>query len=521
MTVPLPSSGPHAPPSDVRDAVNAWPWRGGLEPCGDVDVAPLPADAVEGVIPPELAGSLYRVGPGRIRLGTKKYAHWFDGDGFIFAIHLDPATNTARAGAKMVRTERYERQEARGGAAANAVSVRGAWTQADSVFDNVFAFPTNPGNTSPMFHAGSLLVLCEGGAPYEVDATSLRTKGVKVFGSNLPMGFSAHAKRDADGTLYTWGLAKPPAIGMSVAKITKDGAVEKVVPLPLNGPEMTLMHDAAMSENYLAFIVPPWKLPMGAMAGALSGAGSFGHAFRWAEEDAAWMVIMRKSDLSVVHATEIPRMSTYHFATAYERESDGTLHVLVNRLIGPRPELERNFSDMYAAVWSAPGYNTLCDYVVDLKSGKLLSSEPVVPPTVGGARGGDARSGQLPMEFPVIARAARGRAPEYVYTLGFSGGGAGYFDAIQKLHVGSGTHATRISPPGTFPSEVEFVPRGDGSGDEDDGYLLYVEYDANAHKSSVVILDAKDVEGDVVARIRLPFHVPHTFHGTYRANAAR
>ena len=48
-----------------------------------------------------------------------------------------------------------------------------------------------------------------------------------------------------------------------------------------------------------------------------------------------------------------------------------------------------------------------------------------------------------------------------------------------------------------------------------------MEYDASAHKSSVVILDAKDVEGDVVARIRLQFHVPHTFHGTYRANAAR
>ena len=77
-----------------------------------------------------------------------------------------------------------------------------------------------------------------------------------------------------------------------------------------------------------------------------------------------------------------------------------------------------------------------------------------------------ASAGQLPMEFPVIAPGARRRKPRFVYTLGFAGSGSGYFDAVQRLDVrDGGTHQTRIMAPGVFPSEVEFVPRRDASGD--------------------------------------------------------
>lgn len=525
VSVPLPSTGPLAPPPDVVAAVAQWPWRGGLEPCGDHPVTPLSTDAVEGTIPPELTGTLYRVGPGRIRVGKDRYAHWFDGDGQIFSVELDGSKNAAAAGARMVRTERLVKQERAGGDDAG-IAVRGAWTQANSVFANLANFPTNPANTSPMFHAGKLLVLCEGGCPIEVDPRTLETKGPCVFGSELPMGFSAHAKKDpSDGTLYTWGLAKPPAIGIKVAKISAEGKVQKVANLPLQSMEMVLQHDCAMSENYLVFIVPPWKLPPGSMAGALSGTSSFGHAFQWQEGMNAWMVVMQKSDLSVVHTKEIPPMSTYHFAGAYE--ADGKLHILVNRLIGARKDLERNFGNMYDAVWTPLGYNLVCDYVMDLASGDLEASDPLVPATTGE----EPNVGQLPMEFPVIAPGARRRAPRYVYTLAFSGVGGGYFDTVQKVDVrgGEGNGNVRVMLPGVFPSEVEFIPRkraregADGKTyevseeDEDDGFLLYLEYNAAQHKSSLVILDAKDMTGAPLAVVRLPYHVPHTFHGTYKS----
>ena len=48
--------------------------------------------------------------------------------GPYFAVELDGATNTATAGARTIRTERFVKQEAAGDA--DGIAVRGAWTQA-------------------------------------------------------------------------------------------------------------------------------------------------------------------------------------------------------------------------------------------------------------------------------------------------------------------------------------------------------------------------------------------------------
>ena len=389
VRVPLPASGPLAPPADVRAAVDRWPWRGGLEPCGDRPFAPIPPEAITGEIPSDLRGTLYRVGPGRCRVGATRYAHWFDGDGQIFAFAFGDDGRVS-AGAKMVRTDRFVAQE--GSGAPDRIAVRGAWTQASSPLQNLGRFPTNPGNTAPMAHAGKLFALCEGGGPIEIDRETLDTIGPHAFeGEKLPMGFSAHAKKDPrDGTLYTWGLAAPPAIGVVAAKIDARGTVLKTAPLPLPPFAFTLIHDCAMSENYLAFIVPPWTLEPGAgMVGALSGAASFGHAFEWrGDERGATLIVLRKSDLGVVVGPrEIHAMSTYHFAGAHEDPSDPsdpsdakkTLKIWVNELIGSRPNLEARFANMYDAEWAPDGYNLLAEYAVNLEDGTLESRDLLVP----------------------------------------------------------------------------------------------------------------------------------------------
>jgi carotenoid cleavage dioxygenase-like enzyme len=261
-------------------------------------------------------------------VGDAKYAHWFDGDGAAFACSFEDASDeanapvTVRAGIKFLRTSRFAAQERAG--VDKGVAVRGAWTQADErnfPFANLFRFPTNPSNTAPLVHAGELLALCEGGAPVRVDKRTLdtldnqspgsaETKSVfaESAGRRLPMGFSAHAKRDSDGSLYTWGLAAPPSIGVQVARISATGEVTHVVDLPLcasdlNGAlsperlEFALIHDCAMSEKHLVFVVPPWRLRPGfdgKLAKALAGATSFGHAFEWDDRRGAWLVVLRK-----------------------------------------------------------------------------------------------------------------------------------------------------------------------------------------------------------------------------------
>src|SRR5690349_16864844 len=43
---------------------------------------------VEGSIPKDLNGTLYRVGPGQFTAFGKRLPHWFDGDGAVFSLDL-------------------------------------------------------------------------------------------------------------------------------------------------------------------------------------------------------------------------------------------------------------------------------------------------------------------------------------------------------------------------------------------------------------------------------------------------
>ncbi len=62
--------------------------------------------------------------------------------------------------------------------------------------------------------------------------------------------------------------------------------------------------------------------------------------------------------------------------------------------------------------------------------------------------------------------------------------------------------------------EPVFTPRP-GAAEEDDGWLLAVEYQADRHRSRLVILDAKDLEGGPVATAELNHHIPQGFHGNF------
>jgi all-trans-8'-apo-beta-carotenal 15,15'-oxygenase len=61
-----------------------------------------------------------------------------------------------------------------------------------------------------------------------------------------------------------------------------------------------------------------------------------------------------------------------------------------------------------------------------------------------------------------------------------------------------------------------FTPRP-GARDEDDGWLLSVEYQADRHWSRLVVFDATDITRGPVATAQLTHHVPQGFHGNFVA----
>ncbi|NEQ34412.1 MAG: hypothetical protein F6K04_26080 [Leptolyngbya sp. SIO4C5] len=64
----------------------AWA-RAIAQPATEFALTPL--TVLSGELPPDLRGSLYRNGPGRLERDGLRVQHWFDGDGAILAVHLN------------------------------------------------------------------------------------------------------------------------------------------------------------------------------------------------------------------------------------------------------------------------------------------------------------------------------------------------------------------------------------------------------------------------------------------------
>jgi all-trans-8'-apo-beta-carotenal 15,15'-oxygenase len=91
--------------------------------------------------------------------------------------------------------------------------------------------------------------------------------------------------------------------------------------------------------------------------------------------------------------------------------------------------------------------------------------------------------------------------------------------AIVKVDHETGTCTAHAFGEGNVAGEPIFVPRSAEAG-EDDGWLLTLVYSAQAHRSRLVVLDARDLEREPLAAAHLRHHVPLGFHGTFTRRVA-
>ena len=75
---------------------------------GEYDLT-LDAADIQGEVPAAINGTLFRNGPGRLKIGPHKYGHWFDGDGMLNAISFRDGQVHYRN--RYVRTPKYVRIE--------------------------------------------------------------------------------------------------------------------------------------------------------------------------------------------------------------------------------------------------------------------------------------------------------------------------------------------------------------------------------------------------------------------------
>ncbi len=129
-------------------------------------------------------------------------------------------------------------------------------------------------------------------------------------------------------------------------------------------------------------------------------------------------------------------------------------------------------------------------------------------------------------EFPTIHPAHVGRPYRYLYIgAAHEPVGNAPLQAILKLDLKTGDRQLWSAAPQGYMGEPVFVPRLGTSksglpiteqvGEEDDGWVLALVYDAAHERSDVVILDAKDLNQGPIARLHLKHHVPYGLHGSF------
>lgn len=467
---------------------------------------------IEGEIPTDLHGTLFRNGPGMLDVNGQRLHHPFDGDGMICAIGF--SNGRAHFRNRYVRTEGFLAEQKAGKILYRGVfgtQKPGGWLA------NAFDFRLkNIANTNVLYWGGKLLALWEAAEPHSLNPHTLETYGLEYLDGVLQPGsaFAAHPwidpACDQDGgapCLVNFAIKTGRSSTITIYEFDPAGQLLRKHAHAV--PGFAFMHDFAITPSYAIFFQNPVSfnpLPF------LVGFRSAGECITFKpQENTRIVLIPRRSsaDGSYPEPIVVEARSgfVFHHANAFE---DGDEVVIDSICYEALPEVKSG-SDYRNTDFEALKPGQLWRFRVNLKTGhvqrQLIESRCCEFPYVHPAKVGR----QNRYLFMGAAHAAEGNAP---------------LQAILKIDLKSESRQLWSAAPHGYVSEPIFVPRSpvafqDGLptaelvGPEDNGWVLTLVYDSARERSDVVILDARDLDRGPVARLHLKHHVPYGLHGSF------
>jgi len=440
--------------------------------------------SIEGRLPADLQGVFYRNGPGRFELNGERYQHWFDGDGFVqrWTIAGGRVTHQGR----FVETRKFLDESAAGQFLYPAF---GTHIARRSFRDND---GMNAANTNLLPFNGKLYALWEGGSATEIDRETLATIGIKTWREDLKaMPFSAHPKIDSDGTLWNFG-ALPGSGRLALYRIGRDGAVLQAGVVEL--PKLALLHDFAVSERHLIFVVPPYDINDDR---DLSLAERHVWAGSGAQARPTRVVVVAKDTFTVRRVFELPPRMVFHFGNAWDEDGGAVTHF----------DLVLHDGDQLTALGhvmegvrepNRPAAHRAVRVSLDYASGRASSAT-----LLDGA------------EFPRVAPQVVGRRHRRLALLSSDRRNPSLtLDTVNVVNVDSGKADSWRFGPGWRAEEHLLVPRR-GARSELDAYLVGVAQDTRSGAGVLSVFDAGRVGAGPLALARLPYRTPHCFHGNF------
>jgi carotenoid cleavage dioxygenase-like enzyme len=432
-----------------------------------------------GEIPRELNGTYYRNGPNPAFEPPGRY-HWFDGDGMIHAIRLEDGRAAYR-----------NRWVASAGLAEERAAGRALFPSLLDLNPSEVPRFKNTGNTNIVWHAGKLLALMEAALPTRMHPATLATLGEHDFEGKLFGAMTAHPKMDPEtGEMLFFGYSPfPPFLQYHVADAS--GALVRSEVIDIPWPSM--IHDFAVTRDHVVFILCP-------LVFSFENMKQRGGAFSWEPERGTRLGVMpRNGGNDDVKWFETDPSYVFHPMNAY---ADGDAVVLDVCRYGRLDFMSASAVDNLE--YSELNAARLHRWRLGLRDGSVKSTplDDVVS------------------EFPRVDERLVGRRHRFGYVAarekGQEGGAQPVWSAVRKYDLDRNHVEERAFGEGNGVGEPVFVPRNAAAA-EDDGYVLVLAYDQGRDTSEFLILDARAIAADPIARIRLPHRVPYGFHGNWVA----
>jgi len=440
---------------------------------------------IEGEIPRELNGTLYRNGPNQKILPEAGQGglHLFDGDALVQAIRFDDGQ--ARHLGRYARTDSFLLNEREG-----VYAQGGLKSKSERPADP--PLPNHAPNTNVVPHGGKLWALAENMPPFEMDPVTLESKGLWDYdGKMLGMSTTAHPKIDGKtGQMWIHGY-QPIEPHIQLYCVEPDGSVSLAE--AHDAPWASMMHDFAITENYVIFPLGGIGFDLGTM---LQG-GTFHDAVR-ANERPMMFGIRERTPGSEVRWFEAPS-SAYMFHPGNAYEKDG--RIVMDACTYEDPQALLDWLNVVRAGRGGVGLKAHpYGYEFDLQSGTCKET----------------KYSDSTAEFPRIDDRLVGHENRYGYasTAEPAEGLLGFSRRITKYDRTGAASIHRDSVDGQWTGEPVFVPRS-ATADEDDGFVLFLVHDANLDETAVEILDAGAVDAEPLARLWLDTRIPLCFHGNW------
>ena len=468
--IPPESSQPNIPASlYTRLLTENLPREHGFEPL-----------EIEGKLPDELQGTLFRNGPGQFEQFGRRYAHPFEGDGAVTAIRLDGgrAFGACKLTASTGLVEERAAGRVRYGLAA-------PWPRR---FGNVLRQrQKNTANTSVVLWQGRLFALMEGAKPTEIDPCDLSTIGEADLGGVVTSAFSAHPHRVASRrATYNFGMAYGRRTRLHLYELPDGGEARRIGAIDLS--RAPILHDFIATDRHLVFFISPVRVDVPRI---LLQLGTQRQLFRWKPELGTEVLCVPIDRPDEPVRFTVDAFYQWHFANAFTRE-----HELVIDYV--RHASFDSFYELGAlrggAQGSALGNGYAHRATIDLRA-RTLRSEQVAQPSC---------------EFPTIVPGREATDQPVAYAT------LDDLRAIGRLSFATGAIVRHDLPGTQRATEPLFVPR---AGSEHDGWVLALCHDEPSSRAFLAVYDAARIPSGPIARAWFDHHVPITFHGTFLAVA--